>query len=198
MWETRVWSLGREDPLEKEIATHSSIHAWKIPRTKESAGLQSMGSQRVGHDWATSLSLSHQIKIAARAGRNLKCCCSLWWAEYCPTSPKRSVSQSQQPMSVFISHGKRDFENLEIWRLLDYSGGPSRVTVSLWEERRRVKVSKLRHDDESQGWNVPWGRWKSSRSWKRQWNGFSPKSSRSRTALVTFDFRTSDLPNYKL
>ena len=55
MWETLVWSLGREDPLEKEMATHSSIHAWKIPRTKEPGGLQSMGSQRVGRDWATSL-----------------------------------------------------------------------------------------------------------------------------------------------
>ena len=50
MWETWVRSLGWEDPLEKGIATHSSIHAWKIPWTKEPGGLQSMGSQRVGHD----------------------------------------------------------------------------------------------------------------------------------------------------
>ena len=42
MWETWVQSLGREDPLEKEMATHSSIHAWKIPWTKEPGGLQSM------------------------------------------------------------------------------------------------------------------------------------------------------------
>ena len=48
--ETWVWSLGREDPLEKEIATHSSILAWKIPRTEEPGGLQSMGLQRVMHD----------------------------------------------------------------------------------------------------------------------------------------------------
>ena len=52
--ETRVWSLGWEDPLEKEMATHSSILAWKISWTKEPGGLQSMGSQRVGHDWATN------------------------------------------------------------------------------------------------------------------------------------------------
>ena len=57
MWETRVWSLGREDPLEKEMATHSSIHVWKIPWTEEPGRLQSMGSQRVGHDWVASLSL---------------------------------------------------------------------------------------------------------------------------------------------
>ena len=50
MQETWVWSLVREDPLEKEMATHSSILAWKIPWTEEPAGLQSTGSQRVGHD----------------------------------------------------------------------------------------------------------------------------------------------------
>ena len=50
MWETWVLSLGREDPLEKEMATHSSTLAWKIPWTEESGRLQSMGSQRVGHD----------------------------------------------------------------------------------------------------------------------------------------------------
>ena len=48
--ETRVQSLGREDPLEKEMATHSSILAWKISWTEESGGLQSMGLERVGHD----------------------------------------------------------------------------------------------------------------------------------------------------
>ena len=47
MWETQVQSLGWEDPLEKEMATHSSILAWKIPWTEEPGGLQSMGSQRV-------------------------------------------------------------------------------------------------------------------------------------------------------
>ena len=50
MWETRVRSLGGEDPLEKEMATHSSILAWKISWTEEPGRLQSMGSQRVRHD----------------------------------------------------------------------------------------------------------------------------------------------------
>jgi len=50
MWETRVRSLGWEDPLEKEMATHSSILAWKIPWTNEPGRLQSMGSQIVEHD----------------------------------------------------------------------------------------------------------------------------------------------------
>ena len=50
MWKTWVRSLGREDPLEEEMATHSSILAWKIPRMEELGWLLSMGSQRVGHD----------------------------------------------------------------------------------------------------------------------------------------------------
>ena len=54
--ETWVRSLGREDPLEKEMATHSSTLAWKIPWMEEPTRLQFMGSQRVGHDWAISLS----------------------------------------------------------------------------------------------------------------------------------------------
>ena len=48
--ETRVRSLGREDPLEKEMVIHSSILAWRVPWTEEPGGLQSMRSQRVGHD----------------------------------------------------------------------------------------------------------------------------------------------------
>ena len=50
MWETWVQSLGQEDVLEKGMATHSSILAWRIPWTEEPSGLQFMGLQRVGHD----------------------------------------------------------------------------------------------------------------------------------------------------
>ena len=50
MQETWVRSLGQEDPLEKEMATHSTTLAWKIPWTEKPGRLQSMGSQRVGHD----------------------------------------------------------------------------------------------------------------------------------------------------
>ena len=54
-----VWSLGWEDPLEEEMATRSSFLAWKIPWTEESGWLQTMGSQKVGHDWAHMHSLSN-------------------------------------------------------------------------------------------------------------------------------------------
>ena len=57
IWKTWVRSLGREDPRETVMAPHSSTLAWKIPWTEEPGRLQSMGSLRVGHDWATSLSL---------------------------------------------------------------------------------------------------------------------------------------------
>ena len=61
MQEIRVQSLGQEDPLEEEMVTHSSTLAWKIQWTEKPGRLQSMGLQRVGHDWATSLthSLTH-------------------------------------------------------------------------------------------------------------------------------------------
>ena len=54
MQETRVQSLGKEDSPEKGMATHSSILAWRIPRTEEPGGLQSMESQGVGHDLVTN------------------------------------------------------------------------------------------------------------------------------------------------
>ena len=58
MWETHILSLDWEDPLEKEMTTHFSILAWKLPRTVKSGSLQSIGSQKVKHDYATSLSIS--------------------------------------------------------------------------------------------------------------------------------------------
>ena len=54
----QVRSLGREDPLEKEMVTHSSIFAWRIPWMEKPGRLPSTGSQRVGHDWATLLTHS--------------------------------------------------------------------------------------------------------------------------------------------
>ena len=56
---TRVQPLGQEDPLEEGVATHFSILSWRIPWTEESGGLQSMGSQRVGHD---GNNLAHTLK----------------------------------------------------------------------------------------------------------------------------------------
>ena len=65
MQETRVQSLDWEDPLEKEMATHSRTIAWKIPWMEEPGRLQSMRLQRVGHDRATSISLSLSLSNMA-------------------------------------------------------------------------------------------------------------------------------------
>ena len=59
MQETQVRSLGREDALGKETATHSSLLAWRIPWTEQPGGLQSRGSQRAGHDWVTNTHISY-------------------------------------------------------------------------------------------------------------------------------------------
>ena len=61
MQETRIRSLGWEDPLEKGMATHSSVLAWRIPWTKESGGLQSMGSQRVGHNGEMIIYINRKV-----------------------------------------------------------------------------------------------------------------------------------------
>ena len=63
--ETQAQSLDREDPLEKEMATHCSILAWEITWTEEPGGLQSMGSQRVGHNWV-SLTYTDDEKIMTK------------------------------------------------------------------------------------------------------------------------------------
>ena len=76
--EMQVWSLGQKDPVEEEMATHSSIFAWKIPRAEEPDCLQSIGSQRVRHHWndladffklskeprVTYISMSHLVLLS--------------------------------------------------------------------------------------------------------------------------------------
>ena len=74
MWETQVQSLGQEDLLEKEMATHSSSLAWRIPWREEPGRLQSIGSQRVRRDWATSLTTALQADSlpAEPQGKHIK------------------------------------------------------------------------------------------------------------------------------
>ena len=72
MREIHVQSLGWEDPLEKEMATHSSILAWKISWMEEPGWLLSMGSQRVVHDWATSLSIYLSISSSRLVAKVLE------------------------------------------------------------------------------------------------------------------------------
>ena len=59
--EMQVWILDKEDPLEEDMATHSSILAWGIPWTEKPGGLQSLGSQKVGQDWSNGLRMQAQL-----------------------------------------------------------------------------------------------------------------------------------------
>ena len=78
MREACVWSLGWDDPLEKGKATHSSILAWRTPWTEESGRLQSMGSQRVGHNWATFTCLLQHLCFISRLPLLCSAHSSLW------------------------------------------------------------------------------------------------------------------------
>jgi len=106
-----------EDSLEKAMATHSSTLAWKIPWTEERGRLQSMGLQRVGHDWTTSLTHSHPLfkmnKFHGPQGTIqslqliiLGCCCSCSLAQSCPTLWNPMHCSRQAPLSVGLSRQK--------------------------------------------------------------------------------------------
>ena len=71
MQETRVWSLGGENPLEEEMATHASILTWRISRTEEPGGLQFIGSQKVGHNWSDSMHalVAQKLRICLQCRR---------------------------------------------------------------------------------------------------------------------------------
>ena len=103
MQETRVRFLGWEVPLEKGMAIHSIIHAWKIPWTEEPGGLQSVGPQRVGHDWATNIhthtlllrTLHHPLCAPWMLCLVAQSCLTLWtvW----PMDPLSSSVQMDSP-----------------------------------------------------------------------------------------------------
>ena len=94
MQETWVWSLGWKDPLEEGMATHSSILAWRIPWTEEPGGLQSKGSQRVGHDWATQRSTAplssynKRVPLHFSGLQAVPCCIVTWLGLVVQTSGK--------------------------------------------------------------------------------------------------------------
>ena len=72
MQETHLRSLGQENPLEKGMATHSSIRAWRIPQTEEPGGLQSKGSQRVRHNWVTNTHKHSGMRYIYKSLKSLK------------------------------------------------------------------------------------------------------------------------------
>ena len=98
MWETQVRSLGWEDPLDKGMATHSSVLAWRIPWTEKSGRLEFTGSQRVRHDWETSL----------------------YYTIWRPTRPSRTNTQKRCPffyrgLECKSRKSRNTWSNRQIW-----------------------------------------------------------------------------------
>jgi len=92
MQEIWVWSLGQEDPLEEDMATHSSILAWRISWTEEPGGLQSTGLQRVGHDWVTNTHIHTHTQHSQRGDLTL--------VHRSAASPKNMCSPSQLVLAI--------------------------------------------------------------------------------------------------
>ena len=122
MQEMLVWYQGPEDPLEKEMATHSSVLAWKIPWTEEPGGLHSMGSQKVRHDWATNTHtdmhtymciwyLYHILQVfVPKWLRDREYACQCRRCGFDPTDGKIPWRREWLPTLVFLpgkSHGQR-------------------------------------------------------------------------------------------
>ena len=119
MAETRVRSLGREDPLEKEMATHSSIIAWKIPWTEEPGGLHFMGPQRVKDDWVTNRFFHFNLAAIYITSK-------LWPFTFCHSSSPGS-SYELLSLSFFFC-----FPQIPAWWtvwLLSLQQGPAPLTL---------------------------------------------------------------------
>ena len=152
MQETRVWSLGQEDPLEKRMTTHSSILAWEIPWIEEPGGLQSMGSQRVGHAGVTNISWLRNQHVqwwerrpnkrpnaaAAAAAKSLQSCLTL-----CdpidgssPGSPVPRILQARTLEWVAIS-----FSNAWKWKVKVKSLSHVWLLVTPWTAAYQAPLS---------------------------------------------------------
>ena len=117
--------------LEKETATHSSTLAWKIPWTEEPGRLQSVGSWRAGHDWATSVSVSLSLSCIGEGNSNpLQCCClknprdeGAWWAAIygIAQSWTRQVTQQQQQQAKINDCW------FHIWHMLSSENTPKHI-----------------------------------------------------------------------
>ena len=122
MWETWVRSLGWGDPLEKEMATQSSTLAWKILWMEEPGRLQSMGPQRVGYDWKTSLSLHltelNKTKVSRLPKDMGKLFVKLSWKLFILLTSIYFWRREWQPTPVFLpgkSHGQRSLAGYCLW-----------------------------------------------------------------------------------
>ena len=155
VWETRIQSLGWEDSLEKSMATHSSILAWRIPWTEEPGKLQSMGFQIVKHDWMTNtFTKTFWYRIHGIMG-NLDLCLTLlyvlvlspeWLSSSCSNGYRSSRPHSLPPhppakgklsflMASMEEGNSSFFQYLELMHFVYMS-----IPKSLWSEERNTFV----------------------------------------------------------
>ena len=122
VWETWVWSLGWGDALERETATHSSILAWRIPWTEEPGRLQSMGSLRVKHDWATfthtHAHTRHCLHLGGTSGKEADCQCRRHKRQGLIPAKEEALEKGMAAHPVFLpeeSHGQRSLAGYSPW-----------------------------------------------------------------------------------
>ena len=127
--ETCVWRLGQEDPLEKGMATHSSILAWRIPWTEEPGGLQSMGSQRAGHNWVTNTHMNHR-EILLKCGFWFK----TWFLSGAWGSAFLTISQVMLMLTTEHTLNSKAYETWEMRRF--WVGVEDLPTRGKWHEKR--------------------------------------------------------------
>ena len=151
MQETQVWSLNQEDPLEEVMATHSSILAWRIPWTEEPGGLQSIGSQGVGHHWS-DWAYMNTYYVGLNKVPPPRCPCpNLWNLWICYPMWQRGLCRCDNV---------KNFDGKDI---LDYQSRPNVTTgvFSVWKQRgTSLVVQWLRlcpSTVEGTGSNPGWG-----------------------------------------
>ena len=157
MWEMQVWSLGQEDALEKEMATYSSIFAWKFPSTEGPVGLQSIASLRLRHDLVTELSC---LSFEGQCHRFQASECKpkgklwLWWA--CQEAPGLRTSDtsnvcflSDELISKFwhaVSRGNKPLQPMIMnarvpWEVIPLLSSTGRKTCVLCNQRNKENHS---------------------------------------------------------
>ena len=126
MQETRIWSLDWEDPLQKWMAAHSSILAWRIPWTEEPGRLQSVGSQRVRHDWVTSTTTSASW---CAQGKDRQGPCEMRWLRAGGDSSQRALN-GVGTLSILVRAGLPGSLGKHTW--LSAGGGNHLPFLPVW------------------------------------------------------------------
>ena len=163
MWETWVRSLGWEDPLEEGIATHSSILAWRISWTEEPGRLQSMGSQRVGHNWATKHRRQNSVlvKVTQRNRTKTSRVCHVCYM--CVSRERERNTYYKKLANAIMEADKTQDLQSATWRPRRADGiAPAQVQRPKRQESQwydsSLKASRFGTQEDVSGWVWLWGK----------------------------------------